>query len=61
MIEDGRCGTEMKIRIAQAKKAFTQRKEWLTKRFSNVVKKKNSEDTGVDYTVHNYIDVKHGC
>ena len=40
MTEDGRCGAEIKIRIAQAKEAFSKRKELLTKRFSNVVKKK---------------------
>ena len=40
MTEDGRCGTEIKIRIALAKEAFSKRKELLTKRFSNVVKKK---------------------
>ena len=38
MTEDGRCGTEIKIRIA--KEAFNKRKELLTKRCSNVVKKK---------------------
>ena len=40
MTEDGICGTEIKVRIAQAKEAFSKRKELLTKRFSNVVKKK---------------------
>jgi len=40
MTEDGRCGTEIKIRLVQAKEVFSKRKELLTKRFSNVVKKK---------------------
>lgn len=40
MTEDGRCETEIKIRIALAKDAFSKRKELLTKRFSRKVKKK---------------------
>lgn len=31
MTEDGKCGTEIKCRIAQAKEAFSKRKELLTK------------------------------
>jgi hypothetical protein len=31
MIEDGRCETEIKCRIAQAKEAFRNRKDLLTK------------------------------
>ena len=37
--DDGRCDTEIKIRIALAKEAFSKRKELLTKRFSRRVKK----------------------
>ena len=40
MSDDGRCDTEIKIRIALAKEAFSKRKELLTKRFSRRVKKK---------------------
>ena len=40
MTDDGRCDTEIKIRIALAWKAFSKRKELLTKRFSRRVKKK---------------------
>ena len=38
--DDGRCDTEIKIRIALAKEEFSKRKELLTKRFSRRVKKK---------------------
>ena len=38
--DDGRCDTEIKIRIALAKEAFSKRKELLTKSFSRRVKKK---------------------
>jgi len=40
LTEDGRCETEIKVRIALAKEAFSKRKELLTKRFSIRVKKK---------------------
>jgi hypothetical protein len=40
MTEDGRCEKEIRIRIAQAKKAFNKRKELLTKKFKKSVKKK---------------------
>src|SRR5687768_2172739 len=40
MTEDGRCEAEINTRIALAKEAFSRRKELLTKRFRNVVKKK---------------------
>jgi len=40
MTEDGKCETEIKIRIALAKETFSKRKELLTKRFSKNVKKK---------------------
>src|ERR1041385_1407630 len=40
LTEDGKCATEIKIRIALAKEAFNKRKELLTKRFSKNVKKK---------------------
>jgi len=40
MAEDGRCETEIKVRCALAKEAFSRRKELLTKCFKNDVKKK---------------------
>jgi len=40
LTEDGRCESEIKIRIALAKEAFSKRKELLTKRFKRSVKKK---------------------
>jgi hypothetical protein len=40
MTEDGRCESEVKIRIALAKEAFSKRKELLTKKFKKRVKKK---------------------
>jgi len=38
--EDGRCETEIKVRIALAKEAFSERRELLTKPFLKEVKKK---------------------
>jgi hypothetical protein len=40
MAEDGRCVTEIKVRCALAKEAFSRRKELLTKCFKNDDKKK---------------------
>jgi len=40
MTEDGRCETEIKVRIALAKEAFSTRRELLTKSFRKEVKKK---------------------
>jgi len=40
MTEDGRCETEIKVRIALAKEAFSKRRELLTKSFRKEVKKK---------------------
>jgi len=40
MIEDGRCETEIKVKIALATEAFSERSELLTKPFRKEVKKK---------------------
>src|SRR6476661_3506194 len=40
MTEDGKCETEIKIKIALAKETFSKRKEVLTTRFSKNVKNK---------------------
>ena len=40
MTEDGRCETEIKVRIALAKESFSERRELLTKPFRKEVKKK---------------------
>jgi len=40
MTEDGKCETEIKVRIALAKEAFNERRELLTKSFRKEVKKK---------------------
>ena len=40
MTEDGRCETDIKVRIALAKEAFSKRGELLTKSFRKEVKKK---------------------
>jgi len=40
MTEDGRCESEIKIRIAMAKEAFSKRRELLTRRFRKRVKNK---------------------
>jgi len=40
MTEDCRCETEIKVRIALAKEAFSKRRELLTKPFRKEVKKK---------------------
>ena len=40
IIEDGRCETEVKVRIAMAKEAFNKRKELLSRRMSIAVNTK---------------------
>ena len=40
MTEDGRCETEIKCTIAQAKEAFSKRKDLLTKRVRKQTKTK---------------------
>ena len=55
--DDGRCENEIRVRIALAKEAFSNRKELLTKRFKRKVKKKIVKTlVGVLYCM----DVKRG-
>src|SRR6476661_2380072 len=51
MTENGKCKTEIKIRIALAKETFSKRKELLTKRFQQECQEENSEDIDMDYIV----------
>ena len=59
LTEDGRCETEVKIRTALAKEAFSKRKELLTKNFSKRARKK-LEKTLVWTTVRYCKELKPG-
>ena len=48
--DDGRCETEIKCRIAQAKEAFGNRKELLTKSLKKATKIKIGKNFSVNYT-----------